>query len=1029
MSFLESTNHHILPEYSNGQNTNVNHWKNANMNESMIDLNEELPIQTPSKPVSRMPSKVHDKNIQGTVEEMMDCESTLAADSQDAERNADDTAMTLKDRHLDIIAMNVNNTIQELNKIYSQIGYSTTEISIKKSEIFTVIEDTISNFTSSLQREKNNIENECEWLRQQIRIILAMVNDNNGEKSLSLIERGIVFSNRAMYEQGYKDDILAKLANIQNRKQNFYANSPFNITSTGIPQTDFSFESQYEYMLNNIPELSLLQLKNKLNSTFLEVLKIFIKCFKRLNDQTIIYLDLHDAIGEFYSPDAKVMVLKTLPTREEAEQHKALIEQFESTIKYLKLSKKDSKVEPIMNLKSKNNDEFAVIISSPRKTDAKTNNTAQNTVNSHTENTESNTENPMNQLRDLNYKIVRVIRSLKFTKITNEFLSSIQTEIEHCEIEFNNRKNQMKQIINKCFEHITILNLNEEQIINIQKKCDITNGKNGSTGSDGYFDIETLKFIQTNPKEFGLNDNHLNFVGKFGDVLQKIRDAKQMKWDYYLTSCQSLWAKLGESNDYISNFLNANSSLTDISLMNFKMELNRLYMRRSEFIENFIIDSRMEIEELWNKMHFADDQRKFFKHYNYDVHDDDLDKETVLNEHEEELTRLKKEYESKENILKMYTQLNDLIKDQNFLKDSSKDSSRLLSKNSCKILLNEEKIRKKIIKNMPKLIESLKADVIKYNHEQLNCGNKPFTINGEDFFEKLLIIETEQMNQGTNRSSRNKFRNNMSESPKKTNNYTRSSPLKPTGRSPTIQTKGGQATSSMNRTKGPATYARKSPLKVSPLRNQQAIKKPINKHTKLIPPRSFGTIQQNSKFAHAINMSLSSHSDSTSVSSLESPIRAASRTNSNMTKFMDAHLQPLNSPLTFNNDETTRIFHDNDDTTNHSNISKLSPLRFNTSFNIDNAINNRSERADFTPTQKYGFIDSSYIDDRENKDIKMNKYALSPIKVIAIDEEDKENEDVNAKTSKNMTCDSSTIIGDDYQAWRDERIRQLNSLA
>lgn len=765
MSFLESTNHHILPEYSNGQNMSVSHWNNGNMDDNMTDLNEELPIQTPSKPVSRMPSKVHDNH--SNMEEMMDCESTLAADSQEPERNEVDTAMTSKDRHLDIIAMDVNNTIQELNKIYNQIGYSTTEISIKKSEIFTVIEDTISNFTSSLQREKNNIENECEWLRQQIRIILAMVNDNNGEKALSLTERGIVFSNRTMYEQGYKDDILTKLANIQNRKQNFYANSPFNITSTGIPQTDFSFESQYEYMLNNIPELSLLQLKNKLNSTFLEVLKIFIRCFKKLNDHTITYLDFHDAIGEYYSPDAKVMILKTLPSREEAEQHKVLIEQFESTIKYLKLSKKDSKVEPIMNLKSKNGDEFAVIISSPRKADAKTNNTSLSTGNNQNENTESGTENPMNQLRDLNYKIVRVIRSLKFTKITNEFLSNIQTEIEHCEIEFNDRNDQMKAIINKCFEHINILNLNEEQVINIQKQYDITDSKNGSAGNDGYFDIETLRFIQTNPKEFGLNDNHLNFVGKFADILQKIRDAKQMKWDYYLTSCKSLWTKLGESNEYISTFLNANSSLTDISLMNFKMELNRLYMRRSEFIENFIIDSRMEIEELWNKMYFADDQKKCFKHYNYDVNDDDLDKETVLNEHEVELSRLKKEYESKEHILKMYTQLNDLVKDQNFLKDSSKDSSRLLSKNSCKILLNEEKIRKRIIKNMPKLVDGLKADVIKYNHEQLSSGSKPFTINGEDFFEKLLIIESEQLNQGTNRNSRNKFRNNTSESPKR----------------------------------------------------------------------------------------------------------------------------------------------------------------------------------------------------------------------------------------------------------------------
>ena len=92
------------------------------------------------------------------------------------------------------------------------------------------------------------------------------------------------------------------------------------------------------------------------------------------------------------------MILKTLPSRKEAEQHKVLIEQFESTIKYLKLSKKDSKVEPIMNLKSKNGDEFAVIISSPRKADAKTNNTSLSTGNNQNENTESGTETPWSQL-------------------------------------------------------------------------------------------------------------------------------------------------------------------------------------------------------------------------------------------------------------------------------------------------------------------------------------------------------------------------------------------------------------------------------------------------------------------------------------------------------------------------------------------------------------------------------------------------------------------------------------------------------
>lgn len=85
-----------------------------------------------------------------------------------------------------------------------------------------------------------------------------------------------------------------------------------------------------------------------------------------------------------------------------------------------------------------------------------------------------------------------------------------------------------------------------------------------------------------------------------------------------------------------------------------------------------------------------------------------------------------------------------------------------------------------------------------------------------------------------------------------------------------------------------------------------------------------------------------------------------------MTKFMETHLQPLNSPLTFNGD--AHIFQDNEDTTNHSYTSKLSPWHIIQLFNIDNNFNGKSEKVDFTPIQKNGFIDSSYIDDKKTKE-------------------------------------------------------------
>ena len=92
----------------------------------------------------------------------------------------------------------------------------------------------------------------------------------------------------------------------------------------------------------------------------------------------------------------------------------------------------------------------------------------------------------------------------------------------------------------------------------------------------------------------------------------------------------------------------------------------------------------------------------------------------------------------------MYEELQELLKDQQFLIESSKDSSRLLSKNSCKILLNEEKIRKRINKTLPKLIDNLKKETSQYNNDAIQMGKRTLFINGEDFFEKILFIESEQ---------------------------------------------------------------------------------------------------------------------------------------------------------------------------------------------------------------------------------------------------------------------------------------------
>ncbi|CAK7896308.1 hypothetical protein CAAN1_04S07712 [[Candida] anglica] len=894
------------------------------LNRDTSILNVHHPI-TPTKKSSRITSRMLEEPG-----DSMELETTLAEENYYKESH----------NQFGKIADNVNNTIHELSLIYNQIGYSSTETAIKKSEIFSVIQDTITNFTTNLQREKSNIENECEWLRQQIRIIIAMMDDNNGSKTLSLMRRGMVFNDQEMYERGFKEDILTKISKIQNRKQNFYASSPFNVTSTVDKSNSIE---QYEYMMNNIPELSLLQQKSKLNGVFLDVLKNFIDIFKKFTESNLIRLDILESIGEYYSSEDNDSLIGSLPSRTEADEHRELIDKFESIVDLLRPSKEDS---------FGNADDNNFIISSPRKNEKLKETEGQNYKDQHT----SNSNNLMGALREVNYKIVRVIRNLKVTKINNEVLDKLRKEIESCETELNSRMSAMQNAIDSCFELIETLHLNEEQLVSIQRKFDInasvcSDRSQGNT-SGGCLDSETLRFIQNNPREFGLSDNHLGYINSIAEILSKIKDAKQSRWDNYFTSCSQLWDKLREDPNYVESFIRANSELTDISLLNFKVELNRLYVRRSEFIESFIADARKEIEELNDLLFKSETQRESFKYHHYNQNNS-LDKETVLNDHEAELSSLKEEYQSKSSVLGLYTQLNELLKDQRFLQESSKDSSRLLSKNSCKILLNEEKIRKKINKGLPNIIKQLKSEVIKYNNAQLNEGNKPMTIHGEDFFEKIIMIESQSSNRNVRAKPRTKA--GSINSPNKVTKAQfdhKSSPIKNV-RSP------GAAHPTFS-----STSRNKSPLKpsVSPQRKT--------------PDKS---------------MSAPSTQSKNYDSSMLSPMRAT-RHLSNLSNLVGSRLKPLNTPL---------IATDVDHYSDVSVSSKLSPLK--TSFSTFSA----------SPTRDF--------DDKENSFC--NKYSLSPIKPSEYMKEEYTNH------NENTSLDSSTIIGDEYQMWRNERIRQLNSLS
>lgn len=881
------------------------------------------------------------------------------------------------EKQFDIIATKVNTTIQDLNRIYRLIGYLEGEISDKKNDIFHVIQDTISQFAANLQRESNNIQNECEWLRQQIRIILAMLNDTNGDKTLKLSSRGVVFDDEEMFKSGFKEDVLEQMNRYHLVSHSgFYSSSPFNVAGV-LPSDDLSMQQQYEYMVDHTPELSLLQLKARLNTIFLEVLQSFVGVYRKFNDLTLIFWENIETIGECWTPHSNIELIKSLPTKSEAEALSNLLDEFSETTKKLKLNERTPRPDLMLGPKGNILNDYAFIISSPRKASKEPVNKAES------DDDAVSIHDAMETLRNVNYKLVRAIRALKITKVSSDVVAGVAKEVEWTETEMGRRKISMSEVIDRCLILIRQLSLSKHDIISIQKMRDLSDKEKSS---ENYFDEETLRFIGENPREFGLMDHHLDFVTSLATTLQSLKDAKQKKWDFYSKACVPLWEKLGESREYIQQFLDANSSLTDMSLTNLKMELNRLYIKRSEFIETFISDTRREIKEYQDALLYSESERQNFKYHQFDMNDIN-DKEMVLKEHEDEVERLKAEYSTREPILKLYVQLKELLDDQNFLVESSKDSSRLLSKNSCKILLNEEKIRKKINKSLPRVIESLKQETIKYNNDQLSKAQRPMSIDGQDFFERILLIESEQANQNNSKFRARNVRSTSSPRKSRAAPASRTSPLK---------------------SRSPSRVVKDTKTQVSPgmLRRQVSGNiSPVN-----VIKRSYDgagenqTVQKTSRVTSRVTSSM-----------FDSPPKSLTNGQSTMLKLAGTHLQPLNSPL-----GPGSIYSDvgsdnrdmrSENSTLYSMCTRVSPLR--------NDNHNNSIRANFSPIK--GF-DPTQMDGKENTRDSFG--TLSPIRVPSggIHLENDGNKRLSSSSFANLT-----VMGDDYQQWREERIKAINN--
>lgn len=195
---------------------------------------------------------------------------------------------------------------------------------------------------------------------------------------------------------------------------------------------------------------------------------------------------------------------------------------------------------------------------------------------------------------------------------------------------------------------------------------------------------------------------------------RNIQEASELR-----ESMKSLYDKLGVDKSEREEFISKNVGCKPSVIRKLKEEVERLHALKLQHIQKFIDGLRQELSALWDKCFFGPLQREEFT----PAFDDNYTEE-LLTIHEHQVEVMKNYYEENKNIFKLVEKRETLFKTMEEFESKKNDANRLANRGGA--LLKEEKIRKGISRELPKIEQKLKTDVGKWEEEH----ERLFLING-----------------------------------------------------------------------------------------------------------------------------------------------------------------------------------------------------------------------------------------------------------------------------------------------------------
>lgn len=251
-----------------------------------------------------------------------------------------------------------------------------------------------------------------------------------------------------------------------------------------------------------------------------------------------------------------------------------------------------------------------------------------------------------------------------------------------------------------------------------------------------------VKYYREAPEQLGLHENDISRLQSRRDKLIEEKHGRERKLKELKALVEGLWDRLGVDEPSRKQFVSGNRGYGLRAINEFEAELDRLNELKRQNLHLFVEDSRYRLQELWDGLYFSEEEMLEFTPAFSDVCSDAL-----LSAHEAEIERLETLKEQRAPTLELVEKYRSLIKDREDLKASSQDASRLLAKatkgekRDPTRLLREEKMRKRISKDLPKVESELKKMLEKWEDEY----GRPFLVHGVRYLDELAAAVSKNL--------------------------------------------------------------------------------------------------------------------------------------------------------------------------------------------------------------------------------------------------------------------------------------------